>query len=276
MPIPMTELAHRILDRALRPGDRAVDATAGSGRDTVFLAERVGPSGVVYAFDIQPEALERARRRLERRGLANVRWFMHDHAELPRFVPPGIAAAVFNLGFWPEGRPDLTTRTPTTLAAVKAALALLRPGGVLTVIAYPGHPEGAREAEALERFFAVLPHPAYHVYTFRRMNGPDRPGKDGTAPSPDSRGNGDPIAATGRLEGDGAVAASDRPETAGPTGSSERTARRSPILYAVQKSAVQKGGMHGADKHDTMGEENAGDLETRTSETLNSGREGMR
>lgn len=41
----------------LEKGDIAVDATMGKGNDTVLLAELVGISGKVYAFDIQREAV---------------------------------------------------------------------------------------------------------------------------------------------------------------------------------------------------------------------------
>ena len=47
---------HTLLQRAITPGDVVIDATAGNGRDTVFLAGRVCPTGTVYAFDIQEPA----------------------------------------------------------------------------------------------------------------------------------------------------------------------------------------------------------------------------
>lgn len=59
--------AHDWVERVLVPGDSAVDATAGNGYDTLFLARLVGPSGHVHAFDVQAAALEETRRRLRRR-----------------------------------------------------------------------------------------------------------------------------------------------------------------------------------------------------------------
>ena len=52
-------LAARYMEEILRPGDIAVDATMGNGKDTQFLCELVGETGRVYAFDVQEEALER-------------------------------------------------------------------------------------------------------------------------------------------------------------------------------------------------------------------------
>jgi ubiquinone/menaquinone biosynthesis C-methylase UbiE len=48
------------------------DVGAGSGFFTVRLARRVGPNGVVYAEDIQPEMIESIKRRVSREGLNNV------------------------------------------------------------------------------------------------------------------------------------------------------------------------------------------------------------
>src|SRR5205085_3885183 len=53
-------------------GSRVADIGAGSGWFTIHLAQRVGPKGVVYAQDVQPQMLEAIRRRVQREGLRNV------------------------------------------------------------------------------------------------------------------------------------------------------------------------------------------------------------
>ena len=45
--------SHQLLKEVVEPGDFVIDATMGNGHDTAFLAELVGPSGEVFAFDIQ-------------------------------------------------------------------------------------------------------------------------------------------------------------------------------------------------------------------------------
>ena len=45
------EYSHLLLRGRLLPGDMAVDATAGNGHDTIFLARLTGPQGKVFAFD---------------------------------------------------------------------------------------------------------------------------------------------------------------------------------------------------------------------------------
>lgn len=45
--------AHSLLRQALKAGGRALDATAGNGHDTLLLAQLVGETGRVWAFDVQ-------------------------------------------------------------------------------------------------------------------------------------------------------------------------------------------------------------------------------
>jgi len=53
-------------------GATVADVGAGVGYFTWRLAERVGPAGKVYANDIQPAMLDRLRRNMEARHVANV------------------------------------------------------------------------------------------------------------------------------------------------------------------------------------------------------------
>ena len=64
----ITEYCHRFLSEYISAGDVCIDATAGNGSDTEFLCRMVGETGKVYAFDIQRQALENTREKLERAG----------------------------------------------------------------------------------------------------------------------------------------------------------------------------------------------------------------
>ena len=48
-----TTLAHRQVAAVLREGDLAIDATAGNGHDTVFLAERVGDPANAFSEPVR-------------------------------------------------------------------------------------------------------------------------------------------------------------------------------------------------------------------------------
>ena len=76
----------RIMD-ALGIADASVvaDVGAGAGWFTVRLARRVGPNGIVYAQDVQPQMLAAISRRVEREGLGNVETILGegDDPKLP-------------------------------------------------------------------------------------------------------------------------------------------------------------------------------------------------
>ena len=146
-----TEMAHLILQRHIRDGDTVIDATAGNGHDTLFLARAVGETGHVHAIDIQPQAIARARLRIDESGLASrVSWHPACHSSLHTLVSPAsISTVVFNLGYLPGDDHGTTTETQSTLSALQAAREVLLPGGVLSVTCYPGHDAGATEAEEI-------------------------------------------------------------------------------------------------------------------------------
>jgi len=155
----LTELAHDAVRPVLGPGNVAIDATAGNGYDTAFLAKQVGPTGHVFAFDIQSEAIARTHKAV--RAFENVTLFLRDHGELRDAIPEHhsgqVAAVMFNLGYLPGGDKSITTHAETTARALASALDLLRTGGVLTVLAYTGHPGGREEADAVARRLGELP-----------------------------------------------------------------------------------------------------------------------
>ena len=139
-----------LLNEQLRPGALAVDATMGNGHDTLFLAQLVGPLGHVWAFDVQECALTNTLARLEAEKVQDrVTLFLDSHARMAEHVPQAVDAVVFNLGWLPGQEHAVTTRAETTVEALNAAHSLLKPGGLITICVYPGHPEGMRELEAV-------------------------------------------------------------------------------------------------------------------------------
>lgn len=153
LPPRPTSLAHTIAASAIAPGDTVIDATCGNGHDTLALARLVGPGGRVIAIDVQQAAIAHTRRSLAAAGLDDGRATLvhgcHGAAMLG-VAPASVAWIMFNLGYLPGGDHAVTTTTRTTVAALDAAWAALRPGGVLSVACYPGHHEGAGEAAAVE------------------------------------------------------------------------------------------------------------------------------
>ena len=150
-------LAADYMIRTIREGDTVVDATMGNGKDTLSLCELVGENGHVYAFDVQAEAVERTRERVKEAGFdQRSTLLLAGHETMADHIKEPVQAVMFNLGWLPGAEHIVTTRTETTLSAVSAALELIVPGGIVTVCVYPGHEEGARELEALEKYVSGL------------------------------------------------------------------------------------------------------------------------
>lgn len=172
--------AHRLIAERVQSGETAIDATAGNGVDTLFLARTVGAAGEVHAFDIQPQALERTAARLAKEQPdAKVRLHLRSHAEMASAIPNEqhnrIAAVMFNLGYLPGEDHALVTRPNTTVLALDAACSLLRAGGIVTIVLYTGHPGGQEEADAVERWAEALPQREYQVLLYRFVNQRNHP-----------------------------------------------------------------------------------------------------
>lgn len=152
-----TSLAWTLLRDLICEGDVVIDATAGNGHDTVFLAESVGASGRVLAFDIQPAAIESSKAKVAEAGLLDrVSFHLCSHARMGEFVEPAsIAAIMFNLGYLPGEDHGITTQLEDSIRALEAAALALKPGGALSVVCYPGHEAGVSEAEAVESWLAA-------------------------------------------------------------------------------------------------------------------------
>ncbi len=193
----LTDLAHQTVRRAVRAMRQAegdlpfllVDATAGNGHDTLFLAQCAaeGSGGEVLALDVQQAALDQTRARLaaaspNRASLAGRTRFLllgHEHLEscLRRLIaeeaaPARLAAVLFNLGFLPGSDKRVVTRPETTRAALEGATRLLCAGGVVAVHMYSGHPGGREECEAVLDFAASLPWKQWRVLSLAQHNKP--------------------------------------------------------------------------------------------------------
>ncbi|GIP38895.1 SAM-dependent methyltransferase [Paenibacillus sp. J31TS4] len=175
--LSVLSFAQKLVAERARPGEPVIDATVGGGVDTLFLAGQAGAGGVVYCFDIQREALERAQQRLagaDAASLAEVRWTEGSHAGMEAAVDPQhrgrIAAVMFNLGYLPGSDHATVTVPESTLPALDAALRLLRPGGLITAVLYTGHAGGQREADAVEAWAQALPQRDCQVLRYQFAN----------------------------------------------------------------------------------------------------------
>ena len=153
----LTDLAHDYLSAQLQPGDWALDATAGNGHDTAYMANLVGATGHIIAIDIQSDAITATRERLEKANcLAQAELHVADHAQalhsLCSQYAQTISAITFNLGYLPGSDKSIQTIPESTLAALRSASELLKPNGLLLVTAYRGHDGGLSEADSVAKW----------------------------------------------------------------------------------------------------------------------------
>ncbi|WKA59808.1 class I SAM-dependent methyltransferase [Planococcus shenhongbingii] len=157
-----------LLEQTVRRGDIVIDATAGNGHDTYFLAGLTGESGKVFAFDIQQEAIDATRKRTEE--FTHVELIHDSHAKISEYVAEPIAAAVFNLGYLPKGDHRIITKAQSTLGAMEQCLSLLKEQGLLLVVIYSGHDGGSEERDAVMEFVQDLPQVSYDVLKYEFIN----------------------------------------------------------------------------------------------------------
>ncbi|SHK72470.1 Putative rRNA methylase [Selenomonas ruminantium] len=154
---------------ALAKAEVVVDATAGNGYDTLFLAENTADRSKIYAFDIQEAALNNTRERTSAYA-GRIEYVLRSHAELADVVEEDIDLAIFNLGYLPGQEHAVTTKQESTLLAVQQVLGKLSLNGACVIVAYPGHEAGGQEAVVLEGFLASLPRKDYTVGCYRLLN----------------------------------------------------------------------------------------------------------
>ncbi len=173
----MEEMPEKALDSmGLKPGMTVADVGAGSGYFTVRLSRRVGPSGKVYAQDIQPEMLRLLRRRLDANEFKNIETVLGTEAD-PK-LPAGALDLILLVDVYHEfSQPQLMLRKLRDALKPEGRLVLLeyrkedpwvpiRPEHKMTVA--EAKLEVEDEGFRLERVGRELPR--QHILVFRRAD----------------------------------------------------------------------------------------------------------
>lgn len=142
----------------VRPGDRVLEIGAGSGDQTLALAERVGPDGHVLATDISEEMLTVARKRVDAAGFDNVQFRLVDADRLD-IEEDTFDAAISGLTWM---------LLPDPVGSASTVRGLLEPGGRFAASVW-GPP-------------AEVPMLSVAVESTYRQIGLDAPGADDEAP----------------------------------------------------------------------------------------------
>lgn len=170
-------LLHQSLQLSIKEGAFCIDATAGKGHDTVFLANLAGPAGKVLAMDIQPQALEAAAALVHKQGLQQqVEFVLDGHEHMAQYAEAGtVDCIMFNLGYLPGGDHAIATKADTTIAALEQGLKLLKPLGLISLAIYHGGDTGFLERDAVLQWLKQLDHKQYTVLVTDFYNRPNYP-----------------------------------------------------------------------------------------------------
>jgi len=165
------QYAQFLLSQSIGEGEIAVDATAGNGHDTLFLAQLVGQNGHVYSFDIQQDAIQATIDRLKENELEKRATVILDgHQHLSKYIEEEIAGAIFNLGYLPGADHDIVTKGETTIQAIESLLKCLKVNGIIVLVVYHGHEGGKAERDAVIDFVSQLPQKYVHVLRYEFIN----------------------------------------------------------------------------------------------------------
>jgi tRNA G37 N-methylase Trm5 len=167
--------SHYLLEQSIVNGEIVVDATAGNGHDTLFLANLVGSSGHVFSFDIQDAALQNTKALLEKHKKSNVTCILDSHSEMTKYIDQPIGGAIFNLGYLPGSDHSITTKAETTIKAIESLLSLLKIHKLIVLVVYHGHAGGKEEKDELLAFLQSLDQKKYQVLQYSFINQKNHP-----------------------------------------------------------------------------------------------------
>lgn len=114
----------------LKPGQAVADVGTGSGYFLPWLSRAVGPSGAVYAVDVQPEMLVWAERKVREARLPNVR-IVHSTDTDTKLPPQSVDVVLLVNTYHEVGDPS---------ALMRHLRGVLKPGGLLTIVDWKPEP----------------------------------------------------------------------------------------------------------------------------------------
>ncbi len=172
LPANAVQFVQQYIKEAVASAQVLADLTCGNGRDTEFLCRFKPKDSIVYAVDIQPEAIARTQAYLKQQNMWNEQVILlcDSHDRVWERLPETIDLAMMNLGYLPCGDHALHTKADTTIEAVKQSLKRLRPFGVLSICAYPGTPEGEMERDALEIYLRSINQKEVQICCWQPVN----------------------------------------------------------------------------------------------------------
>lgn len=173
----ITDFVHFLVENSYKDKKELifVDATVGNGLDTLFLCHLANDRGYVYGFDVQEEAINRAKNLLENNLHTNYRLISDSHENVLEYIGDSqIDAALFNLGYLPNSDKTIRTNYKTTINAIKNIMSRLKNNGRIYISAYILHDDG-EEAKHICDFISSLSKREYNTMQIRLLNKENTP-----------------------------------------------------------------------------------------------------
>lgn len=172
----ITDINKFYLEKVISKGDIVIDATMGNGYDTMYLAEKVGEEGFVYAFDVQEEAIKSTSKKIEKGGyIDRVKLILDGHENMNKYIKEEVSCVLFNLGYLPRAKHSIITKPDTTLKAIKLSLKMLKENGVISIAIYTGHDGGQEERDCIYNLINNLSQDEFNVLESRFLNQVNNP-----------------------------------------------------------------------------------------------------
>ena len=173
----ITQWSAHFIEEQVKPGDFCIDATMGNGNDPLLLSRLCGESGQVLAFDIQEQALNHTRERLQKAAAPeNYTLLLESHSHMSQYArPETVSCIVFNLGYLPGGDHSKATKSNTSITAMEQGLFLLKKGGLLSLCIYSGGDSGFQERDDVLTWLKQLDSHKYLVIRSDYYNRPNNP-----------------------------------------------------------------------------------------------------
>ncbi len=145
-----------------------VDATCGAGNDTLFMANELKNIGVVISYDIQEEAIKKAKKLLTDNDLNNVVFKLKSH----EFIDEIPDVVIYNFGYLPNTDKTITTIPSVSLTSIKKMVSLIDLNNDLFIILvlYPGHTVGMIESKIIDDYCKGLSSKDYLVCKYQNYN----------------------------------------------------------------------------------------------------------
>lgn len=159
------EFVRNVIVKKIKSTDICVDATCGRGNDTLFLSKLAKK---VYAFDIQKEAIDYSKELLK--DYHNIEFINDSHENILNYVNEDIDVAMFNLGYLPKGDKKITTKSASTISSIDKTIKKLAHNGIVSVVCYPGHPEGYIESKELLEYLRGINQKEYDIVRYDFIN----------------------------------------------------------------------------------------------------------